>query len=146
MLAGDEPLRLLSAPEQLLEIRRMLKRRGQDGGARWPERLRAALATRGFAEEVRDLLLRAAERGLDGRGLRRLASAKTATTGWPRPASSTGTRPASTSPRSRPTTTPRSSASRRPARPRGARQRERGAYDVVLVDEYQDSDPAQDRC
>ena len=72
VLAGDEPPRLLSAPEQLLEVRRMLRGEAQDGGARWPERLRQALATRGFAEEVRDLLLRAAERGLDGRGLRQL--------------------------------------------------------------------------
>src|ERR1700733_3911202 len=72
VLAGDEPPRLLSAPEQLLEIRRMLHGEAQDGGTRWPEALRPALATRGFAEEVRDLLLRAAERGLDGRGLGQL--------------------------------------------------------------------------
>ena len=72
VLAGDEPPRLLSAPEQLLEVRRMLRGEAQDGGVRWPVRLRPALATRGFAEEVRDLLLRAAERGLDGRGLRQL--------------------------------------------------------------------------
>ena len=72
VLAGDEPPRLLSAPEQLLEVRRMLRGEAQDGGARWPARLRPALATRGFAEEVRDLLLRAAERGLVGRGLRQL--------------------------------------------------------------------------
>src|SRR6201985_3283940 len=76
VLPGDEPPRLLSAPEQLLEIRRMLKGEAQDGGARWPERLRPARATRGFAEEVRDLLLRAAERGLDGRGLRQLGKHK----------------------------------------------------------------------
>src|SRR6204780_3417749 len=68
-LAGDEPPRLLSAPEQLLEIRRMLRGEAQDGGAGWPERLRPALATRGFAAELRDFLLRAAERGLDGRRL-----------------------------------------------------------------------------
>src|SRR3984885_9519717 len=72
VLAGDEPPRLLSAPEQLLEVRRMLRGEAQDGGAGWSERLRPALATRGFAEEVRDLLLRAAERGLDGRGLGQL--------------------------------------------------------------------------
>ena len=77
VLAGDDPPRLLSAPEQLLEVRRMLRGEAQDGGARWPERLRPALATRGFAEEVRDLLLRAAERGLDGRHDRgRLAGAR----------------------------------------------------------------------
>src|ERR1700747_235641 len=72
VLAGDEPPRLLSAPEQLVDGRRLLKGEAQDGGARWPERLRPALATRGFAEELRDLLLRAAERGLDGRGLSQL--------------------------------------------------------------------------
>ena len=36
VLAGDEPPRLLSAPEQLLEVRRMLRGEAQDGGARWP--------------------------------------------------------------------------------------------------------------
>ena len=67
VLAGDEAPRLLSAPEQLLEVRRMLRGEAEDGGARWPEALRPGLAARGFAEELRDLLLRAAERGLDGR-------------------------------------------------------------------------------
>ena len=42
-LAGDEPPRLLSAPEQLLEVRRMLRGEAQDGGAGWPDRLRPAL-------------------------------------------------------------------------------------------------------
>src|SRR5580693_4585573 len=68
VLAGDEPPRLLSAPEQLLEVRRLLK--GEDPEKNWPENLRPALNTRCFADEVRDLVLRAAERGLDGRSLR----------------------------------------------------------------------------
>ncbi len=72
VLAGDLPPTLLSGPEQLLEVRRMLRAEGEAGAARWPERLRPALATRGFATELRDFLLRAAERGLDGRGLARL--------------------------------------------------------------------------
>src|SRR5499425_1244883 len=50
VLAGDEPPRLLSAPEQLLEIRRMLKGEAADGAPNWPERLRPALTARGFAE------------------------------------------------------------------------------------------------
>src|SRR5213595_3450306 len=74
VLAGDEPPRLLSGPEHLVEIRRMLRGETEDGGGRWPRRLRAALGTRGFAEELRDLLLRAAERGLDGRSLARLGA------------------------------------------------------------------------
>src|SRR5215469_15852934 len=85
VLAGDQRPRLLSAPEQLLEIRRLLRGEIADlestgraaGGApsgrslAWPERLWPALPTRGFAEELRDVLLRAAERGLDGKALRR---------------------------------------------------------------------------
>src|SRR5271170_3074844 len=72
VLAGDQPPRLLSAPEQLLEIRRLLRGEAADGALNWPERLRPALATRGFAEELRDVLMRAAERGLDGKALRQL--------------------------------------------------------------------------
>src|SRR5215475_15303750 len=66
VLAGEESPTLLSGPEQLLEVRRMLRGEAEDDGRRWPERLRPALATRGFATELRDFLLRAAERGLDG--------------------------------------------------------------------------------
>src|SRR5438034_1402489 len=51
-LAGDEPPTLLSGPAQLLEVRRMLRGAAEDGGRRWPERLRPALATRGFAVEL----------------------------------------------------------------------------------------------
>ncbi|MGH3321918.1 MAG: ATP-dependent helicase, partial [Streptosporangiaceae bacterium] len=65
-LAGEPPPRLLSGPEQLVEVRRLLEGEADDGAAGWPERLRPALRTHGFAEELRDLLLRARERGLDG--------------------------------------------------------------------------------
>jgi hypothetical protein len=71
ILRGEQPPRLLSAPEQLLEIRRMLRGEIADGASRWPERLWPALPTRGFAEELRDAAMRAAERGLDGKALRR---------------------------------------------------------------------------
>ena len=57
--------RLLSAPEQDLTIRELL-----EGAAQlWPAELRPALGTRAFAGELRDLLLRAIERGLDGPAL-----------------------------------------------------------------------------
>jgi len=67
---GDPPPRLLTAPEQDLVIRELLA-----GGstARWPETLEAALPTRAFATELRDLLLRAIERGVDPAGLGSLA-------------------------------------------------------------------------
>ncbi|MEV4412087.1 ATP-dependent DNA helicase [Catellatospora sp. NPDC049609] len=59
-LLGDPSPRLLSGPEQDLVIRELLP--GED--AAWPARLLPALGTRAFAEQLRDLLLRAAERGV----------------------------------------------------------------------------------
>ena len=145
VLAGDEPPRLLSAPEQLLEVRRMLRGEAQDGGARWPERLRPALATRGFAEEVRDLLLRAAERGLDGRGLRQLGKLRdrddwmAAAAFLDRYAARFDLAPVPAYDYAEIVRIAAALLGREETR-----QRERGAYDVVLVDEYQDSDPAQE--
>ena len=43
---------------------------------RWPADLRPALRTTGFADELRNLLMRAVERGLDGPGLRALGRAR----------------------------------------------------------------------
>ena len=145
VLAGDEPPRLLSAPEQLLEIRRMLRGEAQDGGTRWPERLRPALATRGFAEEVRDLLLRAAERGLDGRSLRQLGKARgrddwmAAAAFLDRYAARFDLAPVPAYDYAEIVRIAAALLGREETR-----QRERAAYDVVLVDEYQDSDPAQE--
>ena len=145
VLAGDEPPRLLSAPEQLLEIRRMLRGEAQDGGARWPERLRPALATRGFAEEVRDLLLRAAERGLDGRRLRQLGKLRdrddwmAAAAFLDRYAARFDLAPVPAYDYAEIVRIAAALLGREQTR-----LRERGAYDVVLVDEYQDSDPAQE--
>ncbi|MDT0342557.1 ATP-dependent helicase [Streptomyces litchfieldiae] len=64
-----EPLRLLSGPEQDLYLREMLaghrelERAGR--GLAWPEELRACLTTRGFADELRAVLARSRELGLD---------------------------------------------------------------------------------
>src|SRR5580658_3273338 len=145
VLAGDEPPRLLSAPEQLLEVRRMLRGEAQDGGAGWPERLRPALATRGFAEEVRDLLLRAAERGLDGWRLRQLGQRRgrddwVAASGFfDRYAARFDLAPVPAYDYAEIVRIAAALLGREEIR-----RRERGAYDVVLVDEYQDSDPAQE--
>jgi superfamily I DNA/RNA helicase/RecB family exonuclease len=57
--------RLLSGPEQDVILRDLV---GGDA-SRWPASLRAALGTRAFAGELRDLLLRAVERGLSGPAL-----------------------------------------------------------------------------
>ncbi|GAB3257672.1 ATP-dependent helicase [Nocardioides dilutus] len=64
------PLRLLSAPEQDVVLRELLQDHPES--VRWPDRLKAALGTRGFAREVHAVLSRAREKGLDGDELRRL--------------------------------------------------------------------------
>jgi superfamily I DNA/RNA helicase/RecB family exonuclease len=64
------PLRLLSAPEQDVVLRELLQEHPES--VRWPDSLRLALGTRGFAGEVHAVLSRAREKGLDGDELRRL--------------------------------------------------------------------------
>jgi superfamily I DNA/RNA helicase/RecB family exonuclease len=58
------PPRLLSGPEQDVVVRDLLSGDVADGTGRWPVRLRPALGLPAFAAELRDLVLRAAERGL----------------------------------------------------------------------------------
>lgn len=144
VLAGEQPPRLLSAPEQLLEIRRLLRGEAADGGGNWPAELRPALATRGFAEELRDVLMRAAERGLDGKAVRQ-AGRGAGRADWVAAGAFLDRYSA------------RFDLAPVPAydyaeiiriaanllRGQAARQRERDAYDAVFVDEYQDCDPAQ---
>ncbi|WP_375296072.1 ATP-dependent helicase [Saccharothrix sp.] len=62
--AGEPTPRLLSGPEQDAVVRELLAGDVGMGARKWPERLRPALALPGFAHELRDLLLRATERGL----------------------------------------------------------------------------------
>jgi superfamily I DNA/RNA helicase/RecB family exonuclease len=56
--------RLLSGPEQDAVVRELLAGDVEDEAHYWPDRLWPALGVPGFAEELRDLMLRAAERGL----------------------------------------------------------------------------------
>ncbi|MFF5445134.1 ATP-dependent helicase [Streptomyces sp. NPDC012888] len=59
-----EPLRLLSGPEQDVTVRELLAGQRDLRTIPWPDDLRAALPTRGFADEVRAVLARARELGL----------------------------------------------------------------------------------
>ncbi|MEU9037565.1 UvrD-helicase domain-containing protein [Streptomyces sp. NPDC048352] len=59
-----DPLRLLSGPEQDVMVRTLLEGQRRLNSIRWPDDLRAALTTRGFADEVRAVLARARELGL----------------------------------------------------------------------------------
>ncbi|NUU20898.1 MAG: UvrD-helicase domain-containing protein, partial [Streptomycetaceae bacterium] len=67
------PLRLLSGPEQDVFVRELLAGEAEEGTVRWPAELRAALGTRGFADEVRAVAARARELGLDPEALARFA-------------------------------------------------------------------------
>jgi superfamily I DNA/RNA helicase/RecB family exonuclease len=64
-----DPLRLMSGPEQDVVVRDLLAgqadlERAGRASVRWPDELRAALTTRGFADEVRAVLARSRELGL----------------------------------------------------------------------------------
>ncbi|MCX6462417.1 MAG: ATP-dependent DNA helicase [Pseudonocardiales bacterium] len=63
---GDPPPRLLASAEQDAVVRDLLggELDGDVPGSGWPARLRPATGLPGFAAELRELLLRAAERGL----------------------------------------------------------------------------------
>lgn len=70
--AGDPPPRLITGAEQDSIVRELLAGEVEDGARSWPKPLRAALTTEGFANELRDLLSRCAERGVDPMQLQRL--------------------------------------------------------------------------
>jgi len=72
---GDPPPRLITSAEQDGIIRELLAgdlEDGDDASVRWPAQLRPALSTVGFATELRDLLARCAERGVDPVALHRI--------------------------------------------------------------------------
>ena len=73
--AGDAPPRLVTSAEQDAIIRELLAGDLEDGPAAadaWPAHLWPALPTAGFAAELRNLLARCAERGVDAQELQRL--------------------------------------------------------------------------
>ncbi|GAA0416404.1 ATP-dependent helicase [Actinoplanes campanulatus] len=72
---GEPSPRLLTGPEQDLIIRELLAAVADPeatGDIGWPEALRPALPTRAFAQQLRDLMQRAAERGIGPVELARL--------------------------------------------------------------------------
>ncbi|TDC53883.1 ATP-dependent helicase [Actinomadura sp. KC345] len=145
VLNEEPPPRLLSGPEQLLEVRRLLEGELADGARDWPERLRAALATRGFAEELRDFTLRAVERQYVAEDLVALGRMR-GRDDWPAIGAFMDRY------------VDRFALDPVPTYDYGelihmgagmlaeeeVRIREQDSYDVVFVDEYQDTDPAQE--
>ncbi len=146
---NDLPVpRLLAGPEQDLMIRDLLRGDVEEFGAKdWPTRLRPALGTRGFAQELRDLLLRAAERGIEPPGLGALGRQQRrddwrAAARFARQyAAITALRPEA--PAYDPAELVRAAVDLLRADPE-LLARERANRAVVFVDEYQDTDPAQE--
>ncbi len=144
-----EPLRLLSGPEQDVTVRDLLagqvdlERLGL-AHVRWPDELRACLTTRGFADEVRAVLARSRELGLGPDALAAFAR-RTGRPDWQAAAAFLAEYLdvldlqgvldyAELVHR----------AVLLAARPEVVGQLA-GQYDIVYVDEYQDTDPAQVR-
>ncbi|MFW6639568.1 ATP-dependent helicase [Nocardiopsis algeriensis] len=142
---GDRPPRLLSGPEQLMEVRELLRWEAVEGGSAWPERLRPALETRGFAEELRDFLMRAQERGLGPAELEAMGRER-GRDDWIAAAGFldryTGRFDIAPVPTLNYAELVRIAANML-ADPK-VQERERAAHEAVFVDEYQDTDPAQE--
>ena len=72
---GDPPPRLVTSAEQDGIVRELLAgdmEDGADSSVKWPPHLLAALGTVGFANELRDLLARCTERGVEPAALQRV--------------------------------------------------------------------------
>ena len=66
------PPRLMSGAEEDVRIRELLRGAVEDGSVDWPDELAGALPTLGLANEVRAVLAKARELGLEGGDLRRI--------------------------------------------------------------------------
>ncbi|GAA4391953.1 ATP-dependent helicase [Tsukamurella soli] len=69
---GEPPPRLITGSEQDAVIRELLRGNVTDGAWWWPQRLRPALATNGFAVALRDLFAQVAQRGIGPEELERM--------------------------------------------------------------------------
>jgi superfamily I DNA/RNA helicase/RecB family exonuclease len=144
--AGEPAPRLLAGAEQDLMIRELLTGDVHEFSARhWPERLRPALLTRGFAAELRDLVLRAAERGVGPEELAALGR-RDGRDDWPAVARFLRQYHHVTALRQPPCYDPAElirAAVDLLCRDAALLAAERAEREVVFVDEYQDCDPAQ---
>ncbi len=142
------PVRLLTGAEQDLEIGRLLRGELEDGAHRWPADLRPALGLTGFRAELRDLLLRAQERGLGGADLASLGR-RLDLPAWVAAGGFLDDYEARFDLDPQHEVIDQAglvvAAAALLEQDGPLRERERAAYGVVLVDEYQDTDPAQVR-
>ncbi len=141
-VAFGNPPRLLVAAEQESRLRELLTHAIAEGRVEWPESLAGAVGTRGIAEHVRALLARARGQGLDGRDLARIGRRERVPV-W---AALGGFLEEYLATLEFEGSMDYSELMLRAAvlanDPR-AGQQVRSAYRLVVVDEYQDTDPAQ---
>lgn len=71
---SPRPIRMITGAEQDDVIQQLLAGQAEDGRGNWPPEVRPALTYVGFARQLRDLLLRAAERGITGADLEQLGN------------------------------------------------------------------------
>lgn len=138
-------LRLLSGPEQEVVVRELLAHDLEIGTVAWPDSLQAALRTRGFTEQVRTFMASARSVGLEPDDVARFAEVAAHRDDWTAVAQfmveyldvidSRGVLDYSE-------LVARAVAYSESVRGQAAL---RARYDLVVVDEYQDTDPAQER-
>jgi superfamily I DNA/RNA helicase/CRISPR/Cas system-associated exonuclease Cas4 (RecB family) len=147
---GPDPI-LLSGPEQETFIKELLQGDIQDGYKEWPEDLHLALTTDGFARELRDLILRASERAITPDQLAKLGEMQgekywsAAASFWKRYINSMVMREISAQD-AKLRIDPSEIISRASLHLRNnpaLLQELRNRFTTIMVDEFQESDPAQ---
>ena len=148
---GDPDPILLSGPEQETFIKELIQGDIQDGYKEWPEDLHLALTTDGFARELRDLILRASERAITPDQLAKLGEEQgekywsAAASFWKRYINSMVMREISAQD-AKLRIDPSEIISRASLHLRNnpaLLQELRNRFTTIMVDEFQESDPAQ---
>ncbi len=135
-------LTLLSGPEQDVMVREMLVEGQQLVPDRWPEALQPAVPTRGFSEQLRTLLSRARSLGMDPGDL---AAAAAGRGDWTAAAAFLADYLDVLDARGAIDYAELVTRAVAWAESPHGRAELRAAFDLVVVDEYQDTDPAQER-
>lgn len=135
-------LRLLSGPEQEVVVRELLTHDREIGAVHWPHELDAALPTRGFTEQVRTFMSTARSLGLDSNDVEQIAAGRK---DWLALAAFMSEYLDVIDSRAVLDYAELVVRAVAFAESIDGRRRLRETYDLVVVDEYQDTDPAQER-